>query len=65
MKEIKNKNCVQLYDYCEDINCIYIIMEFCNDNLLSYLRNRAQVGITEKEALTIFYDILQGMTAIH
>lgn len=65
MKAINDPHCIKLEAAHEDGNCIYIIMEYCTQNLLTYLKEHQSSGITEKDAITIFYDIMLGMQAIH
>jgi serine/threonine protein kinase len=42
MKTINSEYCVKLYDSCEDKYKIYIVMEFCEDNLLTFLKTETK-----------------------
>ena len=52
MINIKSPNVVQISEYFEDESNIYIVMEFCDDNLNTQLmKETSGKGYTEAEAL--------------
>lgn len=65
MQKIKDVHCVKLEGVYEDELFVYIIMEYCEENLMKYLLKYHSKGITEKQALAIFRDIQLGVAAIH
>ena len=66
MKKINSNHCVKLIDQAEDKNWIYIIMEYCEDNLLTFLKTRTKGnGFEQEEALNYLQQILKGLMAIH
>ena len=52
MNMVQNENSVNLYDFKEEENNCYIIMERCNFSLLEYLNNRNS-AFSIKEIRTI------------
>lgn len=63
MNQLDNSHILKLYDYFEDDNYIYLIVEFCNGgNLNDYIFNK---NPDVQECLTIFAQILRGFRCIH
>ena len=60
----KYKNIIHLYDYEISEKTVYIIMELCKEGtLLDYINKKK--FINEEEALTILYQIILGVYAMH
>ena len=64
LKSINSEYVVKLYDLIFDASYIYLILEYCqNGELFDYIVSKGK--IEEKEAKTLFYNILKGVDFIH
>ena len=62
--KFNNENIIKIYDFIQDDNYSYIMMEYCeNGNLLDYIIKKG--SISESESKEIFFQILIGMKDIH
>lgn len=59
-----HKNILKLYEYFEDNENMYIILEYCSHgNLYSLLEKKGM--LSEQEAFEYFYQILEGLEYLH
>ena len=63
MKEIKCDYSVEIYDYYNDDNYYYIVMEKCDGDLFDLLKNKE--GFTESEIKTILLQLNVALKNMH
>ena len=63
MKEIKCDYSVEIYDYYNDDNCYYIVMEKCDGDLSELLEKKK--GFSELEIKTIFLQLNVALRNMH
>lgn len=64
LRSLKHDNIVELLDFKKSQKNFYLVLEYCEGgNLAEYLRLHRK--LPEKEAMRIFKQILQGMSAMH
>ena len=51
MEDVNNENIVKLYDFFKDDECIYIVMELCDENLETFIETKKKLN--EKEIFEI------------
>jgi len=62
--KLKNKRIVELYQYFEDNECAYLLLELCkNGDLSTFINSRGP--LPEAEALWIFKQIVEGVKYLH
>eukprot|EP00826_Nyctotherus_ovalis_P061557 TRINITY_DN876_c0_g3_i1.p1 TRINITY_DN876_c0_g3~~TRINITY_DN876_c0_g3_i1.p1 ORF type:complete len:357 (-),score=68.02 TRINITY_DN876_c0_g3_i1:53-1123(-) len=62
--KLKNKRIVKLYQYFEDTECVYLLLELCKSGDLStFMRSRG--ALPEPEALWLFRQIAEGVKYLH
>ncbi|XP_068136107.1 serine/threonine-protein kinase PLK4 isoform X2 [Hyperolius riggenbachi] len=63
--QLKHPSILELYNYFEDSNYVYLILEMChNGELNRFLKNRKK-PFTEKEARHFMEQIVKGMLYLH
>ncbi|XP_056419558.1 serine/threonine-protein kinase PLK4 isoform X2 [Hyla sarda] len=63
--QLKHPSILELYNYFEDGNYVYLILEMChNGEMNRYLKNRKK-PFTEKEACHFMDQIVKGMLYLH
>ncbi|XP_075056098.1 serine/threonine-protein kinase PLK4 [Mixophyes fleayi] len=63
--QLKHPSILELYNYFEDSNYVYLILEMChNGEMNRFLKNRKK-PFTEKEALHLMEQIVKGMLYLH
>ncbi|KAG8592793.1 hypothetical protein GDO81_000627 [Engystomops pustulosus] len=63
--QLKHPSILELYNYFEDNNYVYLILEMChNGEMNRYLKNRKK-PFTEKEARHFMEQIVKGMLYLH
>lgn len=63
--QLKHPSILELYNYFEDGNYVYLILEMChNGEMNRYLKNRKK-PFTEKEARHFMEQIVKGMLYLH
>ncbi|XP_044129465.1 serine/threonine-protein kinase PLK4 [Bufo gargarizans] len=63
--QLKHPSILELYNYFEDSNYVYLILEMChNGELNRYLKNRKK-PFSEKEARHFMEQIVKGMLYLH
>ncbi|KRW98506.1 Protein kinase-like domain [Pseudocohnilembus persalinus] len=66
LKKINNPNVVKYLDDFETKNNSYLVLEYCNDgNMEEYIENKPNQVLSEKEAISLFHQILNGYKALH
>mmetsp|Transcript_120942 Transcript_120942/g.342121 ORF Transcript_120942/g.342121 Transcript_120942/m.342121 type:complete len:951 (-) Transcript_120942:202-3054(-) len=57
---------VKFYDYFEDSDHVYIILELCpNQTLNEFMRRRPNKRLSEPEAMFYIYDLIVGLQYLH
>lgn len=65
-RSLDNDKVVKFYDYFEDNDFVYIILELCpNQTLNDFMRKRPSRRLSEPEALFYFYDLIIGLKYLH
>ena len=60
-----NENIVKLFNYFEDHEHVYLILEFCKyGNLQEYLR-RCMTRLSENEIYNLFVQVCRGIQCLH
>src|SRR6516165_27421 len=62
MSNFNFPNLVKFHEYCEDFISSYIVMEYCEQDLLEFANNNI---INENKAKDIFYQICLGIGFLH
>ncbi|XP_018421461.1 PREDICTED: serine/threonine-protein kinase PLK4 isoform X2 [Nanorana parkeri] len=63
--QLKHPSILELYNYFEDSNYVYLILEMChNGEMNRFLKNRKK-PFTEKEAWNFMEQIVKGMLYLH
>jgi serine/threonine protein kinase len=61
-----NDRCVRIIDCFKTTGSVYIIMEFCDGGTLDgIMKKRPHSRLPEKEALEIFAEVVEGLSAMH
>ena len=61
-----NERCVKIIDCFKTSGSVYIIMEYCDGGTLDGMLKKAPNNrLNEKEALAIFAEIVEGLSAMH
>lgn len=64
LKTMHHSNVIELIELFEDINYIYLVMEFADAGNLQQKTTQSR-GLSEQLFLPIFYQILEGLNYIH
>ena len=63
-KKLNHANIIRLYGHIEDIDCIYLILEYAaKGNLFHYIRDRKR--LTEEETWPFFTQVCVGVNYLH
>ncbi|KAJ6668795.1 hypothetical protein lerEdw1_012279 [Lerista edwardsae] len=63
--QLKHPSILELYNYFEDSNYVYLILEMCHNGEMSrYLKNR-KTPFSEKEVQHFMHQIITGMLYLH
>ncbi len=65
MAQLKHPNIVDLYDYYEDNNGLYLIMEYVEGFTLDEYIQKISGAITEEKCINLFIKILDGFQYAH
>jgi polo-like kinase 4 len=64
--QLRNPSILELYNYFEDSEYVYMVMELCeNGNLYQYLREHPRGHLTEPEARGVLLQLIQGLAYLH
>ncbi|KAL5011937.1 hypothetical protein ScPMuIL_010488 [Solemya velum] len=61
---LNHPSILELYNYFEDDNYVYLVLELCDGELNSHLKNKCGV-LTEREACFFMEQIVEGMLYLH
>ncbi|XP_007441812.1 serine/threonine-protein kinase PLK4 [Python bivittatus] len=63
--QLKHPSILELYNYFEDSNYVYLILEMCHNGEMSrYLKNRRNI-FSEEEVRNFMHQIITGMLYLH
>ncbi len=65
MSQLQHPNIVRLYDYIEEQDGVYLVMEFVEGDALDDYIQQKTGPIPEEQAVYLFGQILEGMTYAH
>ena len=60
---VKHKNIIRLYEILETTRYIFIIMEYCEDDIMNYILSRK--CLSEKESLKFFQQLINALYYLH
>jgi len=60
---VKHKNIIRLYEILETTRYIFIIMEYCEDDIMNYILSRK--CLSEKESLKYFQQLINALYYLH
>ena len=65
-RSLNHEKVVKFYDYYEDVESVYIILEYCpNQTLNEFLRKRSSRRMAEPEAMFYIYDLIAALKYLH
>ncbi|XP_014341196.1 serine/threonine-protein kinase PLK4 [Latimeria chalumnae] len=63
--QLKHPSILELYNYFEDSNYVYLVLEMCHNGEMSrYLKNKKK-GFSEEEARHFMHQIVKGILYLH
>ncbi|XP_037341577.2 serine/threonine-protein kinase PLK4 [Pungitius pungitius] len=62
---LKHPSILELYNYFEDSNYVYLVLEMCHNGEMSRLLKERKMSFSEDEARHFMHQILKGMLYLH
>lgn len=62
---LKHPAVLELYNYFEDANYVYLVVEMCHNGELNRYLKSTQTRLTETEARRIFRQVVEGLLYLH
>lgn len=64
--QLRHSAILELYNYFEDSDYVYLVMEICeNGNLYQYLKDHPDGKLPEAQARSIMYQLVNGLVYLH
>jgi serine/threonine protein kinase len=64
--QLRNTSILELYNYFEDSEYVYMIMELCeNGNLFQYVKEHPKGRLSEEETRGILLQLIHGLQYLH
>ncbi|XP_037602263.1 serine/threonine-protein kinase PLK4 isoform X2 [Sebastes umbrosus] len=62
---LKHPSILELYNYFEDSNYVYLVLEMCHNGEMSRYLNEREMAFSEDEARHFMHQIVKGMLYLH
>ena len=64
--QLKHPSVLELYNYFEDVDYVYLVMELCSmGELYSYIKKKKGARLSEREAAKFMKQIVEGLLYLH